>query len=145
MMPATAFLISVETAAYFGAGAVDATLLVLCGGLWYVGVTALLVGSSPDQQSMLCGRGGRGRTPGIPDDRQHAKRNRTNVDADPANWDGIDDAELARRCSRIVRYDVYELVSEYRRTQPTESARRIAIAVTTDALYRFPTLALASA
>jgi hypothetical protein len=38
-----------------------------------------------------------------------------------------------------------ELVSEYRRTQPTESARRIAIAVTTDALYRFPTLALASA
>jgi para-nitrobenzyl esterase len=66
-------------------------------------------------------------------------------DADPANWDGIDDAELTRRCSRIVRYDVSELVSEYRRTQPTESARRIAIAVTTDALYRFPTLALASA
>lgn len=38
-----------------------------------------------------------------------------------------------------------ELVGEYRQARPQDSPLKIAIAVTTDALYRFPALALASA
>lgn len=67
------------------------------------------------------------------------------IDADGASWDGLSDAELARRCSRIARCDVTGLIAEYRRERPRDPARRIAVAVTTDALYRFPALALASA
>ncbi|MFI9587731.1 carboxylesterase/lipase family protein [Streptomyces sp. NPDC052236] len=67
------------------------------------------------------------------------------IEADPAYWEGLDDAELARRCSMIARCDVTDLVAEYRRERPQTPARRIAVVVTTDALYRFPALALASA
>jgi para-nitrobenzyl esterase len=67
------------------------------------------------------------------------------LDATPDSWDGVDDAELTRRCCRVARYDVSDLVAEYRRARPNDPPRRIAIAVTTDALYRFPALALASA
>ncbi|MER5639172.1 carboxylesterase family protein [Kitasatospora sp. NPDC002227] len=67
------------------------------------------------------------------------------VEADPASWEGLGEAELARRCSRIARRDVTALIAEYRREHSRASARRIAVAVTTDALYRFPALELAAA
>ncbi|PXX54603.1 carboxylesterase type B [Nocardia tenerifensis] len=65
--------------------------------------------------------------------------------ADEADWAAMNDAELAARCSRIARRDVAALVEEHRRARPHDSARKIAVAVTTDAMYRFPALALASA
>ncbi|WP_441247404.1 carboxylesterase family protein [Kitasatospora sp. McL0602] len=67
------------------------------------------------------------------------------IDTDPASWDGLSAAELARRCSRFARCDVTDLIAEYRRERPRDPARKIAVAVTTDALYRFPAFALASA
>ncbi len=67
------------------------------------------------------------------------------IDADPASWEGLGDLELARRCSRIARCDVTALIEEYRRERPRDPARKVAVAVTTDAMYRFPALALASA
>ncbi|MCF3103245.1 carboxylesterase family protein [Streptomyces roseoverticillatus] len=67
------------------------------------------------------------------------------IDADPAAWEGLSDAELAGRCSRIARRDVTELIARYRRERPRDPARRIAVAVTADALYRFPALDLAAA
>ncbi|MEV4924846.1 carboxylesterase family protein [Streptomyces roseoverticillatus] len=65
--------------------------------------------------------------------------------ADPAAWEELGDAELADRCSRIARRDVTELIARYRRKRPRDPARRIAVAVTTDALYRFPAIDLAAA
>ncbi|MFB7678393.1 carboxylesterase/lipase family protein [Kitasatospora purpeofusca] len=67
------------------------------------------------------------------------------IDADRASWEGLSEAGFARRCSRIARQDVSGLIAEYRRERPRDPARRIAVAVTTDALYRFPALDLASA
>ncbi|GAA2629764.1 carboxylesterase family protein [Actinomadura fulvescens] len=67
------------------------------------------------------------------------------LDADPGDWDDCDDTELAERCSRLARCDVSALVQEYRRLRPDNPARKIAVTVTTDAMYRFPALALASA
>ncbi|MEU8548141.1 hypothetical protein AB0C81_14305 [Streptomyces roseoverticillatus] len=67
------------------------------------------------------------------------------IEADPATWEGLGDAELADRCSRIARRDVTELIARYRRERPRDPARRIAVAVTTDALYRLPSLDLAAA
>lgn len=67
------------------------------------------------------------------------------IDADPGAWDGLSETELAERCSHLARGDVSGLIDAYRQAHPRDSPRRLAIAVTTDALYRFPTLALASA
>lgn len=80
------------------------------------------------------------------------------IGADPASWEGLGDTELTRRCARIVCRDVTDpaevdlaeagmlsLIDEHRRQRHRDSAYRTAVAVTTDAMYRFPALALASA